>query len=93
MPDAYYSLGNMYFEGKGTAKNYKEAVKWFEKAAEQGEPDSIFHLGICYAEGLGVDKNINKAIDYFFKAADLGWRPALEVIRQNNLKRFPSNPF
>ncbi|MBQ7733902.1 MAG: SEL1-like repeat protein [Synergistaceae bacterium] len=30
----------MYYFGRGVAKNYSEAVKWFRKAAEQGDTDA-----------------------------------------------------
>jgi len=34
--DAQFNLGVMYFKGEGVLKNYKEAAKWYRKAAEQG---------------------------------------------------------
>jgi len=33
---AQYNLGIMYKKGQGVEKDYKEAVKWFELAADQG---------------------------------------------------------
>ncbi len=33
---AQYNLALMYDNGKGVLKDYKEAVKWYRKAAEQG---------------------------------------------------------
>jgi TPR repeat protein len=35
--NAQNNLGFMYNTGKGVAQDYKEAVKWYTKAAEQGE--------------------------------------------------------
>jgi len=37
---AQYNLGVMYDEGKGVEKDEKEAVKWYRKAAEQGDDDA-----------------------------------------------------
>jgi len=34
--DAQYRLGKMYFHGTGVPKDEHEAVKWFQKAAAQG---------------------------------------------------------
>ena len=31
-----YNLGRMYYNGEGVLQNYKQAAKWFTKAAEQG---------------------------------------------------------
>jgi hypothetical protein len=28
----------MYYDGNGVKQDYKEAFKWFQKAAEQGDP-------------------------------------------------------
>ena len=49
-----YNLGVMYREGRGGAQDYKEAVKWFRKAAEQGFAKAQYNLGATYANGLGV---------------------------------------
>jgi TPR repeat protein len=34
---AQYTLGQMYLKGLGTEKNKSEAIKWYKKAANQGE--------------------------------------------------------
>ncbi|KAB2645301.1 MAG: SEL1-like repeat protein, partial [Verrucomicrobia bacterium] len=34
--DAQFNLGVCYESGNGVAKDYVEAVKWYRKAAEQG---------------------------------------------------------
>ena len=33
--DAQFSLGVIYYEGQGVAKDEKEAMKWYRKAAGQ----------------------------------------------------------
>ena len=43
---AEYNLGSMYYKGEGVIKDYKEAVKWFTKAAEQGFAMAQFTLGV-----------------------------------------------
>ncbi len=35
--DAQSILGEMYDDGQGFAQDYAEAVKWYRKAAEQGQ--------------------------------------------------------
>ena len=35
-------------------QDYAEAVRWFRKAAEQGDADAQFNLGRMYYEGQGV---------------------------------------
>ena len=34
--EAQTTLGGMYADGQGVAKDYKQAVKWYRKSAEQG---------------------------------------------------------
>jgi ssDNA-binding Zn-finger/Zn-ribbon topoisomerase 1 len=48
----WYENGQKQKEG-----NYKEAVKWYTKSAEQGDANAQFMVGGCYALGLGVAKN------------------------------------
>ena len=38
--NAQSNLGYCYYEGGGVAKDYKEAVKWYTKAPEQGDADA-----------------------------------------------------
>ena len=34
-----------------------EAVKWYRKAAEQGDKDAQHNLGVCYEYGEGVEQD------------------------------------
>ena len=45
--DAQYKLGFCYYHGNGVPKNYKEAVKWFGKSAEQGNEWAMWRLREC----------------------------------------------
>ena len=38
-------LGIMYDEGQGVPQDYKEAIKWYQLAAEQGLGKAQFNLG------------------------------------------------
>jgi TPR repeat protein len=44
----------MYANGQGVAQDYKEAVNWYRKAAEQGDERAQYNLGVMYAIGQGV---------------------------------------
>ena len=37
-------LGVCYYNGRGVEQNYEEAVKWYKKAAEQGNDDAQIML-------------------------------------------------
>jgi TPR repeat protein len=78
------NLGNLYYNGySGLVKqNYKEAVKWFTKAAEQGNSSAQEMLGDRYYFGEGVAQSNSDALDWYEKAADQGDEDAIFRIKE-----------
>lgn len=64
-PSAQYSLGFMFYNGDGMLPDYRQAAKWFRRAADQGDPDAQLSLGLLYAQGEGVTKDFSKAYRWF----------------------------
>ncbi len=62
--------GDQYYYGRGVAKDDKQAVAWYLKAAEQGSVVGQCNLGFMYAHGYGVAKNYDKAVEWYRKAAE-----------------------
>ena len=62
-PFAQYKLGVMYHQGRGVPQGFTEAVKWFQKAAEQGLADAQYGLGFMYGNGQGVPRDYVDATD------------------------------
>ncbi len=81
--DAQFNLGQMYRKGEGGApQNYKEAVKWFKKAAEYGYVGGGIQivLATMYHEGKGgIPKDNVKSYMWLNLAATQGNKLALEV--------------
>ena len=50
-------------------QDQKEAVKWFLKAAEQGNAPAQQHLGVMYGGGEGVKQNSKESVKWHRKAA------------------------
>ncbi|MBR3086925.1 MAG: sel1 repeat family protein [Kiritimatiellae bacterium] len=53
-----------------------EAIRWFEKAAEQNDPDALFNLGLLYYSGKGVRRDWAKARELLERAVEAdkhGW--------------------
>ena len=73
----------MYYHGQGVAQNYKEAIKWWEIAADQGYADSQYNLGSIYANGIGNEKDPRKAIQWWTLAANQGDIEAKNALEQN----------
>ena len=69
IPYAQSSIAQMFEEGKGVLQDYKQAAKWYTKAAEQQwDQDKI---GDFYLEGKGVPQSYVKAhIWYSIRAAN-----------------------
>ncbi len=78
--NAQCGLGALYESGKGVAKDYAEAAKWYGRAAEWGNPVGQCNLGGMYMEGRGVSQDFSKAFDLFSEAAEHGY-----LIAQCNL--------
>ena len=82
-------LGWMYDEGRGVPQNYAEAVKWWRKAAEQGNEGTQIRLALMFRHGWGVSKNVAEAVKWYRKAAEQGNADAqywLENSKLNNPK-------
>lgn len=71
-----FNKGNDYYQ----SGNYTEAVKWCQKAAEQGYAKAQTGLGYLYAMGNGVKQSYSEAVYWYRKAADQG-----DVTAQFNL--------
>jgi hypothetical protein len=78
--NAQNELGIMYATGKGVAKNYSEAWKWYSLAINQKHPsaaDNRLNLAhaMTRAQGAEVDKNMKVWIQNTFEKN----KPALET--------------
>ena len=66
----------MYDQGEGVKQDYAEAVRWYRKAADQGDADAQFCLGVMYYNGNGVKQDYAEAVRWYFKAAEQGHEEA-----------------
>ena len=67
-PQEDFNRGNAAYEDG----NYKQAVKWWRKAAEQGHAKAQFDIGLMYARGQGVIKGYKQAAKWMHQAAKQG---------------------
>ena len=67
-PEDLYQKGRLLFN----SNKYSEAVKYFDKAAEQGQKEAQYQLGNCYYYGIGINKDINRAKEWYRKASEQG---------------------
>jgi TPR repeat protein len=75
-----YQLGKKYYDGNGVNRDYKEALKWFRLAADQGNAQAQNNLAIMYRYGRGVAQDFEEALKWYRLAADQGHAGAANAI-------------
>jgi len=63
-----YQLGHFYEHDSNDAPNYAEAIKWYDKAARNGDYMSQKRLGAIFEAGLGRPKNYVQAYKWYLLA-------------------------
>jgi len=67
--DAQKLVGNIYFDGIGINKSYKDALKWYTMAAEKGDTDAMTQIGNLYDMGQEIPQDYKLALAWFQRAA------------------------
>ncbi len=71
--EAQLDLGYMYLYGvNGTSTDYRQALAYYEMAAEKKNAVALNNLGSLYFNGIGTNVDYHKAIALFTEAAELG---------------------
>ena len=66
-------LGNMYAQGQGVPVDVREAIRWWQKGAEQGDVQCMSLLGSAYTDVHdGMTPDYNKAAFWYKRAAGAG---------------------
>jgi localization factor PodJL len=69
---AQFEVAVRFAEGRGVARNDRQAAHWLELAAKQGLAPAEFRLGGYYEKGIGVKKDLAAARDLYLAAAAKG---------------------
>lgn len=89
---AAVGLVELYDQGKAVPskskhENWREAVEYFQRLADAGNPGAQFVMGQEYREGwLGVHRDLNRAFVLFQKAAAQGWPRAMLAVGDSYFK-------
>ena len=80
------TVAGLYMRGFGVEKNFDAAIKWYEKAFDEGDSLAAVALGEIYQE-----KNITQAIFYLSRAAESNNTEAMKKLvgiyeAQNNFE-------
>ncbi|MBI3441868.1 MAG: sel1 repeat family protein [Proteobacteria bacterium] len=82
---AQLELSDLFYGGRGVAKDYAEAVKWCRKAAEQGYDLAQLKLGSFYHQGQGVAQDYAEA--YFWFSLGVNHESNYDAARNYALKQ------
>ena len=66
------SLATQYYLGRGAERNYGEAARWYEKAAEAGDAGAQYIVASMYEQGLGLQADLDQALIWYSAAARQG---------------------
>jgi TPR repeat protein len=69
---ASFALYEVYMQGHIVTPSKPEAMKWLQRAADQGHVAAIERLGYYLTLGLNVPINLELAADHYRKAANAG---------------------
>ncbi len=82
LPASFAIMGFMYENGWEVKRDYGEARKLYEKAADLDAPFAELRLGIMYRDGLGVSRDRQKAVYWLERAASKGEEKAAAILER-----------
>ncbi len=95
-PGAQFQLGVFYQFGMNVKPDPFEALKWYERAAENGHASAMFNIGVLYCKnGPRIMQNKEKCIEAYAKSAAMGYGKAaynLAVLYSEPLDGYVSVP-
>ena len=89
-PEAMYEMGKCFYFGEGRQENYRLALKYFLRPAEEGNACAQYYIGCIYEAGetekekeyKGVRQDHDEAAVWFAKAAALGHEEAAKALER-----------
>lgn len=78
---AQRALGVAYATGDWTGpQDLTEAIRWYRRAAEQGESTSQYDLGFMLLLGEGEPRNVSEGLQWLERAAEAGETSAMKLM-------------
>lgn len=75
--EAMNQLGGIYYKGLGQARDEKQALSWYKKAADLGNANALYELGLLSETGVTTKPDFSEALKYYQVAADKGNEKAM----------------
>lgn len=77
------SLGVMYATGRGVARDYETAMRYYQAAAHMGSAHGIHGIGVLHANGQGVERNMGEALAHWLVAAAAGNSESMALLMEH----------
>ena len=72
--DSIITMGELFRNGEGVDKNFKEALRYFQRAANEGYAEAMNSIALIYDQGgYGVAQDEQVAFQWFKKSAEAGY--------------------
>jgi TPR repeat protein len=79
----YANIGYCWRGGWGVKRSdYSEAIKWFMKSINAGQPSGMYYMGWMAYNGFGVPQSYEQAIEWYKRASALGFGRAEHALAQ-----------
>jgi TPR repeat protein len=75
-------LGFLNREGLGGPRNFEQAAKWFEEAAQTQDDRAMLYLGEMYWNGEGVKQSKETAYMWYLIASNSGSTEAAQGVQR-----------
>jgi hypothetical protein len=76
----YSTLGWAFYQGAGVPADGAQSIKWFSRAADNGDVQAQFMVGYLNELGKAGAKNPPEAVNWYRKAAEAGNVEAMEAL-------------
>jgi TPR repeat protein len=70
--EAVFLMGTAYDEALGVENDYREAMRWYRRAADVGHVLAAHNVGNMYRDGRGVEVDHEAAAEWWIRAARAG---------------------
>ena len=74
-----FTLGFMYWSGRGTEPDPDTALKWFLKAADQGVPEAMYNVAKILLS-KDFEQNRDEAIRWLKRSSNAGYGAAYDML-------------
>jgi hypothetical protein len=76
---AQFTVAMMYYEAQGVKRDYREAMTWLRRSADQGNALAKPIIGFMYLTGRGVEADMQQGLDWIKAGQDDGASCRLEM--------------